>query len=610
MGPGPARRLHGGAGRIRPSAWAKIRARPMPSLRNILFLVLTVGIGVLAFLFVRMGPGSAVPAGTGERAPLQGRTTAVGPDPAEAVREEAPELVDPAAARTPGAETVAGTTVIHPLELELSLALTRSIEIPEGAQPIKSGANARIEGSLSGSDGRALQATVTFLHGPNAGRVLSTDAEGRFGAGDLWQGLDIVRIESASGLTAVREVRLGQRRTTPLYVSFANASYVNGRITDDRGAALAGAEVSIDGRTAYTDDEGLFAIPRVAPGTVLVTVRKEGFAITRRKVSLAFGRTLMPEDLVVRMEPASSLTLIVGARAGEEGETLAVLMPASGSTQGGEDFPWYEVNPVTIPASGQVTVTGLPPEAIVVRGFRRGAVQTARSVQARLQRGRAASATIDFEPAPTISGYVTDDGEAVRGALVTLEAADQSVASARGLGQKNPRFVEDIILPRAPFARDEVVTDARGRFRFTRAPGLVTTYYVTASAQAGRLTAAAVVPDGDQPVVLELDEARSDRGALEVVLPGRFQGLPVEVTVQGAPRDPFTLRSGDPMVVDDLEPGAWIVRARWLNQEVVPRQVVEVPPADTVTVDGKLPRAAIEGQSPEEVRLFRMRQER
>lgn len=577
----------------------------MASPRNVALLALTAGIGAGAYLVLEVLPGNSTPPmEAGESSPVR-RTTAVGSEPAAPVEEVT--LVDLAAPAGARAESEAETTVIHPLELEFSLVLDRAIEVPEGAEPIKSGANAYIEGSMRGSGGKPLPATVTFTHGPNQGRVLQCDAEGRFGAGDLWEGLSIVRLEAPSGLTAVREVRLAQRRTTLLHVSFAKASFVSGTVTDDRGAPLEGAEVTLDGRVAYTDEEGLFSFGKVAPGPVFATARKDGFAITRRKVSLPFGRTLVPEDYVIRMQPASSLELVVGRRAGEDGPTLAVLMPATSGAMSGEAFPWYEVNPVEIPSSGRVEVQGLPPEAVIVRAFRRGAVQSSRSVQARLQRGRKEVAKIDFDLAPLVRGVVLDGGAPVRGARVSIEAANQSVANAHGLGKKSPRFAIDLVSPRVATAFDETVTDAKGRFNFTRDPGLVTTYYVTARANGGRRVATAVVPNSGDVFVLELQALESDTGIVEVDLPGRFQGLPVEVRVQGSPRDLRVLQGGEPLEVDGLGPGAWVVRARWRGLDVVTRQVVEVPAGGRVKVEGELPRGAIEGQSPEERRIREMR---
>lgn len=576
----------------------------MPSTRNVVFLALTAGIGVLAFLLVGMDPGRPALAGEGEVVDV-GRTTAIGPAPGAVEVEPGPELVDLTSREGAGVGGGRSTTVIYPLEVEFSLALDRTLEIPDGAEPIKSGAIARLEGSFRGGSGKPLPVTVTFLHGPNEGRVLRGDADGRFGAGDLWQGLSVVKLEAPSGLAAVREVRLVQRATAQVHVSFAGASYVTGTVTDDRGAALEGAEVSLDGRVAYTDDEGYFSFPRVAPGAIFATVRKEGFAIGRRKVALAHGRTLSPEDFVIRMQPASTLELLIDRRAGDEGPTTAVLMPATAGARSGEAFPWYEVNPVTIPASGRVSVPGLPPEAVLIKAFRRGAVQSSRSVQARLQRGRATLQKIDFDPAPLVRGVVLDGGKPASGVAVTIEASNQTVAGAYGLGVKNPRFNIDLVTPPVPTAFDRTVTDAKGRFRFTRDPGLVTTYYV--SAQREMKNAAVVVPAGSETFVLNLEDAGDGAGSAEIELPGRYQGLPVDVSVQGHPRDRQVLPGGEALIVEDLGPGAWVVRARWRGKEVVARQVVEVEPGERVEIEGSLPRPAIEGQTPEERRIHEMR---
>ncbi|MEC8496079.1 MAG: hypothetical protein VXZ39_14205, partial [Planctomycetota bacterium] len=123
----------------------------------------------------------------------------------------------------------------------------------------------------------------------------------------------------------------------------------------------------------------------------------------------------------------------------------------------------------------------------------------------------------------------------------------------------------------------------------------------------GRRVATAVVPNSGDVFVLELQALESDTGIVEVDLPGRFQGLPVEVRVQGSPRDLRVLQGGEPLEVDGLGPGAWVVRARWRGLDVVTRQVVEVPAGGRVKVEGELPRGAIEGQSPEERRIREMR---
>lgn len=573
----------------------------MPSIRNILFLCLTAGIGIGAFLVVRGAPpasGAAQAADT-SRMVVQGQTTAVREAPDDAGREELALLdTEQAMVRVGGGIE---TTVVWPLEVELTLALGRALEIPKDAQPIRSGANARLEGSLRGRNGRPLNATVTFLHGPNAGRVLQTDSSGRFGAGDLWQGLSVVRAVAPSGLQVERELALAQLATQQMHVSFANGSYLSGTVTDMRGKPIGGADVSVDGRLKVTNDDGIFSFAGVPPGKVLATVRKDGYAITRRAFSLGLQKEVLPETFKIQIVESASLQIVIGKRAGASGPSTAILMPAAGPGREilHRGFPWYELNPVEIPPSGRVTVRGLPAESVGVRVFHPGALASKRSSNVRLYGGSTETVEINLVPASTIRGVVMDEGQAIRGANVVIEAANQSVASARGFQMKNPRSSLEMVLPMAPTARDEAQTDGRGRFSFTRDPELLTTYYITATSPDGRRQGIGVVMADTEEVVVRLEPKRDPVGRLEIELPGRFQGLPVKALVKGVPVDPYVLRPGDPLAFEALEEGSWVVRVRWRGVDVVQGVVVEVS-GDGGSVAGTLPKGAIEGQSLEE----------
>lgn len=566
----------------------------MLSIRNVLFLSLVAGLGIFAFLLIHrpwMLSGDLGEVGDGDTR-VPGIVTAVRPEPKEA------ELVSPEAFRD--AQPSSGgpaTTVERPLEVELTLVLGRSVEVPADAQAIRGGASARIKGSLRGPSGRSMPTEVTFVHGPNQGRVLLTDTEGEFGAGDLWGGLSIVRLTTRSGLIAEREILLAQRSTTPLHVSFANSSFISGKVTDDRGAALGGAEVTIDGRLAYADSEGAFSMGNVPPGTVLATARLDGYVTTRRKFSLGLG---IEAKLPIGLAKSSTLQISVGKRAGATGPSYAYLMPAAGPGRGQHDFPWYEINPVEIPSSGRVTLTGLPPEAINVRGFHRGAAAVPAMVQARLQKGRTGAAVLDFVGSPTVRGRVLFDGEPMPGAAITVEAANQSVASARGFGQNDQRFAAHIVMPPAPEAFQELITDGKGTFFFTRNPKLITTYYVTATAQGESLEAAACIPQGQSEVTLYLAPRPDDDGELIIELPGRFQGLPVSVQVEGVPKKPFVLPGGEELKIEGLPRGTWSLQVRWNRQTVIDRAIVEIG-EDPGRATGKLPRGAIDGRTAEDL---------
>ena len=574
----------------------------MPSLRNILFLALTAGIGIIAFFAVRSSPvkDAGTPDAGTRRTSFDVRTTAVRGE-SEPSRED--ELVDPDAnRRSAGDNSPGATTVVDPLEVELTFAapLATTSSGDEKAEPIRSGANARLEGSLRGSGGKPIRGTVTFLHGPNAGRVLQTDSAGRFGAGDLWQGLSVVRVEATSGLQVERQVQLGQLRTQPLHIGFANTSLLQGTVTDTRGKPIESAEVLVDGRLAMTDANGIFSFAGVPPGKLAATVRKEGYAITRREFGLGLQKTVAPEAFKIQLAEASTLEISIGARAGNSGPTTAVLMPAAGAgreiVQRG--FPWYEINPIEIPARGSVTLQGLPAETVAIYAFHGGAQMKNPGETVRLFPGRTSTIELDLEVGPALRGVVTDGGKPVSGARVVFEAADQSVATARALGQKSPRSSQEMVMPRVPPARDETRTDAKGRFSFSRSASGVSTYYVTATSRDGTRGASQSVGPDVSKVALVLEPRIEDEGVLTVVLPGRFQGLPVEAQIDGVPIDPYVLGATEPLRFEGLALGSWVVSARWRGTDVVSRRVVIVDERG-VEVEGELPRGAKDGQAPE-----------
>ncbi|MEL6714887.1 MAG: hypothetical protein AAFP86_13985, partial [Planctomycetota bacterium] len=127
-----------------------------------------------------------------------------------------------------------------------------------------------------------------------------------------------------------------------------------------------------------------------------------------------------------------------------------MLLPSGGPSYGGggAGFPWFLVNPVEIPPSGSVTVGGLPRGPVSVRVFHRGARVIPAGRTAHLDPGRTVSAEVDLEPGASIVGRVVDANGPVADAFVTIEAANQLVATTRGIGETNPRATLGLVLPR------------------------------------------------------------------------------------------------------------------------------------------------------------------
>jgi len=579
----------------------------MPSARNALFIVLVVGVGLIALLLVRsqshLDPSrdtdSTVvidwsPADGGAADSGGGTTEIVLVSPG---REDAGGLIS---------EGTVETTVIYPLEVDLSLVLPGSVDVPDGVMPIKSDANAGIEGVIRGPNGEPAQGTVLFVHGPNEGRELSTDSQGRYGANDLLQGVSIVRVTTVGGKTVERERILAQLTTAPFSISFANPSIVSGTVQDETGVKIDGAEVRLDGRLAFTDSDGRFTYTGVPAGRVLVTARQEGFTTTRRVVGVGRRTRVDADKFIISLGKSATLEISLEQTLGTTDPAIAFLMPAGGpsTTSADHSFPWYEINPVSIPRGGRAVIDGLPAVSVSVRVFHKGAVARPRSKSVRLYSGRKSAVVIALKPAPALRGLVLDGGKPVKGARIVIEAADRSTATSKALGERSPRFLLEVVVPPLPAAYQTTTTDSKGEFVFTSNPDVTTAYYVTATSRDGKREGVGVLASGDARVTVNLRDTEDETGGFQLELPGRFQGLPVELRIQGTPRDPFILRPGVPLLVDGLERGTWRVKARWRGSEVVFGKIIEIADEPAV-LTGSLPEGALRGQTADERRRAR-----
>ena len=585
----------------------------MTSIRNIVLFVLTAGLGIGAFLLLR-SPYLDGPSGAGGGLPVTIETTAIdrGEDRSAPISAEGTdhELMDidsdkRSSVAMSGSDDGALSTVIWPLVVEVALAIDGRVEVPEGAQSIRWGSNAGLKGSVRGNGGRTVTATLEFLYGPNEGRVIQSDARGRFGANDLLPGISIVRLTTGDGLKVEREVRLTGRTEREFHVNFNNPSFVSGTVKDERGVTLEGAEVYLDGKLAFTNAEGEFTFSNVPAGSARVVVKKEGFAFVSQNVGIGYRETVLPKSFISFLKEEGQLQISVNRSVGAVEPSLAYLMPGAGPgrSSDGRDFPWHEINPVEIPPGGSALVKGLPLGAVNVRVFHRGAVAVPPSKNARVIGQRLNSVVIDLAPAPTVRGVVMNGSKPAAGASVEIEAADRSHATSQSMQQKGPSFAMGMVVSTVPSAFNETTTDKKGQFTFTSPSDLVATYYATATSRDGALRGIGVVPPGAREVRIDLEPIEEKVGALEIELPGRFQGLPVEVRIQGAPSEPFMLRSGEPLVIDGLTPGHWYVHARWQGTDVVTRQSVVVGEGSggaIAKVTGSLPPGGLQGQTAAE----------
>jgi hypothetical protein len=507
----------------------------------------------------------------------------------------------------PGTHRPSGTasTVEHPLEVRLVLVKEGSFDGGE-LPPPRSDANAHLKGLLRGSKGTGVPGTVTFVAGPNQGRELRTDSTGRFGATDLYQGLSLVRVKTDGGLTSEREFTLRQLSESELNLDMSRraAAYVSGTVTDLSGAPLEGAEVRMDGGTTLTDIKGEFEFPRITPGKVPATVKKHGYAHSYQLFHVVHGRAISRDKLTFVLHPGVDLELRLEAAVGSPGPVQVFIVPVGGrsvGTQlGARTFPWHEINPIQVHPGGSTLIEGMQEGHVSILAFHPGAVASPPLVNKNLVPGRENQHLIRLRAAPTvIRGLVKGvDGKPVRGARVRLEDPARTYATSQAMQQRRPDYMMGAVVPHMPAAMQETTTDRTGRFVLTAYPKISPKgYYLTVESADGKARAVRTVTAARVDLEIELEEIEESAGQLVVRMGGRYQGLPIDATINGQPLERFTLPAEEHLRLDGLVPGLWLLEIWWNRDQLVPGKQLRIEPERETTELLVLPLPAIEGRA-------------
>ncbi len=530
----------------------------------LLALVLIVGGGGALWFLAEseptvVGDGAARPA-IGARADA----TSERPEPADDPRQAKGSTVQLASA---GEHTIAWP-------VQISLELVRAAHMPraKGVPPLGSGRTAALVGTIQGRGGAGVAAQVRFIGGPNKGRTLHANAEGGFGATDLLPGIGIVEISGRGIPGSVREVRLRQTHEEQLNLSHGLPGTMHGTVFGPGNEPLAGVDVQLDGHAAVSDENGDFFYPSATPGTNLVLVlKKEGYAHLFQRVAVAAARRMTKGRFRYAMQPEASLQLTIPDRVGGAGNTQVILLPAN--TAVARNYPWWLVSPAEVIPGSSVRIDGLPPIKIAIRAFHEGAVAEPADRRVTLRAGRAVNETLRLKPAPKVFGVVRDEqGRFVEGARVAMEAPDRVGAMMFHLGEM-PAFLNTEVVPSFPPAARETRTDSYGRYLLSAWPSIAKAQYLLAESADGKLWAGQVVRRPTEPGDLELDitlkPLEQGQGVLSIDFPGRNQGLPVEIALDGEPLDPGVVPLGEPLVIEALAEGTWRLGAKWNGEAVI-----------------------------------------
>ena len=552
----------------------------------ILPLLLLGLLGLGAFLWIGTG-GEGVP----KQAGLEATNTPVEvPEPGVAALAEPNRVVRSA---KPGTGSIV-TTVVIPLVIELELESARSALNDPSAPAKDSAASAHIRGSMHGADSRGLAGYAEFVAGPNRGRILETDGEGRFGANDLYAGLSLVALHAPGTPGCKREVLLREGKDTQLNVGFGRPAQVRGLVKDEANNPLALATVEMDGQQTKTDEHGNFYFPRMTSGKVPVYVSKAGFATHREMQYITAGMNIPPGKLRFVLRKGATLTVTVPERIGGPGPGMLFLSgPLDGTAS--RKFPWHTKSPIFLHGGESIEIEDLPAGRIRLQYFRTGAQTLPKVISETLVAGVKKIVTFHLKPAPTLVGRVLQNGAPVDGALVRFEMPDVTGASVKALGGSYGRVqVEMGVLSQMPPAMQKAVTGGNGSFTFSAAESYSKVRYLTATSADGKSSGGRVVKPGELRVDIEISEALAGSAGLVIETSTRFQALPVRTIINGEPRSSI-LPAGERLTIADLPEGDWRVTAKWQSETIldsVPMTLLELEDLFL-----PIPEGAINGQS-------------
>ena len=546
-------------------------ARMQRSARNALLVALAgsvvVGLGFGAWWFLRDSPRPTTELTLAPAPAL--------PAPAAPSDESQPQRqLELAVDDSPGEYGTLETTVVFPLEVDLALVRASSTLQAEDAPRLGSGATAKLAGSVRDAAGHGVRAEVRFVAGPNLGRTLYADSLGRFGADGLNPGLSVVKVTGPGIVGSQREVPLRPQREYQLNLGYGRPVVVAADVVDGEGKPIAGAKVTMDGQVATSAEDGLVEFAAVASGEVLVLVEKPGFASLRQALTLVGGSTIPRGQFKFRLDPGASLQVSITDALNAGQQALLFVLPVAADAE--RKFPWHTVNPVRIWPGGTAIVNDLPEGRVMLRLYHAGATAKPPKREVELHAGRRETIDFGLVPAPAVTGVVRDGDKPAQGAIVRMEAPDRAAATLSVFGQSNYLFLESDVLPDLPPAMQEGTTNERGEYQLSASEDAAPVRYLTALSRDGKRIGHAVLHPGDTKADLVLEPLVGGRGELAIQMEGRIQPLPVEITVEGTPRDPSVLPLGRDLRVADLPEGSWLVTVRWNGQVVTPQQPLEI----------------------------------
>lgn len=267
-----------------------------------------------------------------------------------------------------------------------------------------------------------------------------TDARGRFRIGGLPRrtfSIEAARRGYQSASAGPVEAATPEARVS---LVLSRGAAVVGRVVDEKGSPMAGAEVGVAGRweeepRGLTDVGGRFRLDALEPSrNLILEARKRGFvrALSRRLFPAA-GAALRDVSLVLRSGLTARGRIVTTLGEGIPGARVHVSPRVPGAGSGFERELWQQRPDAIAGLGGAFSLSGLEEEDYAVRveadGYGRKTVASLAVVRETPNEWT----PIVLGPATAISGTVTArDGRAIPAAIVTLLAGELSLLDRTG----------------------------------------------------------------------------------------------------------------------------------------------------------------------------------
>ncbi len=402
---------------------------------------------------------------------------------------------------------VASPRVVAPEVVEAVGAVAAPLDAPAvtgrfGPEVPEEGRTAHLTGTIR-VDGTGTRATLRFLAGPNAGTERVTEADGTLDWPGLYPGFGLLEVEA--GWRCTREVTLTHRRADVLDLDLTDRGVVHGRLVDEDGEPVAHAPLTVDGVAGTSDEEGRFAVLCAATGAPQLVVRAPGFVPYREHL-----REDAPGGAAVDVElrRGASLDLhLNGLGRDVGGEVLVYLLPASGERLTGvvprSAYPWHELNPLRLPASGSVQLHDLPACKLEARAFHPRAVGRD-TAWLRAAADAPAHMTLTLEEVDAGRVRVVRDGAPVPGARAELRFANPIAATLGALGPRAERLLASQALELLPATAQEASTQADGSCSFGLDRAVKGAPFVTVTSPSGDLVVTQRLERRGEELVVDL----------------------------------------------------------------------------------------------------------